>query len=184
MKKYRNMEFLNLLLELAKLLEPKTYVEIGVQRGYTFKEMAKVVEKAVAVDILPMDHIPDLPNIEKYQMTSEEFGQSWYDSGNNLWIDFAFIDADHSKEQVLKDFKMISEFIRPHTGLIFLHDTFPVVEELLTPGYCNDAWKAAKQIHRNQKTRREFEIVTIPGPWAGLSIIRKVGKTHGWMDNG
>lgn len=180
MKKYRNMEFRGLLLELAKLLEPDVYVEIGVQKGYTLKEMAKVVGRAIAVDINTLDHIPDLPNVEKYQGSSADFGAFWGIHGE--LADFAFIDADHSFEQVMKDFWMVADFIRPHTGLIFLHDTFPVTEHLLGEGYCNDAWKAAKMIHRSRTTCHKFEIVTIPGPWAGLSIIRKVEKTHGWMD--
>jgi len=44
----------------------------------------------------------------------------------------------------------------------------------LNDRYCSNAWEAAYEIRTSEKYK-SFEIVTLPGPWAGLSIIRKPG---------
>jgi hypothetical protein len=90
-----------------------------------------------------------------------------------------FIDGDHNRDQVLKDFYSIGKWVRAYTGLILLHDTWPVTRSLLDPMYCGDAWRAAAEIRR--EFPKDYEIVTLPGPHAGLSIIRKA-TNHGWMD--
>lgn len=171
-KKYKNMEFRDLIGELIRLFEPATYVEIGVKKGYTFNTVAPLVKHAVAVDINDMSTIMARPNVEICRMTSLEFAKQWNDP-----IDLLFIDADHRKESVLADFDALSPFVREGTGLILLHDTYPVAEYLLNDGYCSNAWEAAWEIRKNPKYA-DFEIVTLPGPYAGLSIIRKAGKGH------
>jgi hypothetical protein len=134
------------------------------------------VERAIAIDINPF--APAHPgNVEFFQMESEAFAITWK-KRKDPTIDFLFIDADHRCESVLKDFNLLSPFVLLHTGLIFLHDTYPIKEELLDDGRCSTAWKAAREI----TDYADFEIVTLPGPWAGLSIIRKTNGSHGWMD--
>jgi hypothetical protein len=166
------------MVELVKLLKPGTYVEVGVQRGYTFNVIAPLVEKAVAVDVQKMKSIADAPNVVKYQMTSEEFAKQWWEP-----IDLLFIDADHHAEAVSRDFHNLSGFVREGTGLILLHDTHPMMEELLQDEFCSSAWITADQLWRYSVNYRDgvpegYEIVTLPGPWFGLSIVRKRGKHH------
>jgi predicted O-methyltransferase YrrM len=163
------------LVELTRLLKPSVYVEVGVSAGYVFNAIVPFVPQAVAVDINPMPLIPDRPNVKKYVMPSEEFAQKW--SGE---IDFLFIDADHRKEMVLKDFDLLAPFVKEGQGLIFLHDTHPVSPDLLSDDRCSNAWEAAWEI-RTHSRYKDFEIVTIPGPRAGLSILRKATKQLAWM---
>lgn len=174
-REYRQMEFRQLLFELVCLLKPHTYVEIGVKDGWTFNKIAPLVERAVGVDIVASP-VERLPHVEFIHDNSARFAKTWKDP-----IDFLFIDAYHECEGVLLDFYRLHPFVRPETGMIFLHDTYPVKPELLLPGYCHNAWRAAKTIR--EKFVGEFEIVTLPGPWAGLSILRKLKDgRHGWMD--
>lgn len=173
-KPRKNQEFRDLMLELVRLFAPDTYVEIGVHKGYTFKAIAPKVKRAVAVDINDMGHIPDWHNVEKYQMSSGEFAKVW--SGP---IDFLFIDADHDKKAVLHDLDALVPYMTEGTGLILLHDTHPVAENLLRPQYCHNAWEAAWTI-RKQRKYGSLEIVTLPGPVAGLSIIRKARRHLAW----
>jgi len=173
----KKQEYRNFIIELATLFQPHTYVEIGARFGYIFNEVSKYVKRAAAVDITPLDNIiVRIGCVELYQMDSQEFTKQWKDP-----IDLLFIDADHREESVIRDFTLLSKFVKPHTGLILLHDTYPVNERLLKDDRCSDAWKAASRIHRSNRIFKDFEIVTLPGPWAGLSIIRKVYNKHGWM---
>jgi hypothetical protein len=69
--------------------------------------------------------------------------------------------------------------VRPEKGLIILHDTLPANEELLKPEYCCTAWEAAREIRINPKYAG-FEILTFPGNWVGLSLIRRSSKQLYW----
>jgi hypothetical protein len=160
------------------LFKPRTYCEIGIKNGYVYNVVAPHVERAIAVDIRPFRGIYKGEGAMHYQMSSLEFGKLWLHEEDKT-IDFLFIDADHRYQYVIADFGTFSTFVPEHTGLILLHDTYPITEALLADGYCSDAWKAARQIRK--KLHHLFEIITLPGPRAGLSIIRKC-KTHGWMD--
>ena len=167
---YREMEFVGLLIELAKLFKPQIYVELGVKKGYTITRLAPYVGKAIGIDIDPVQI--NLPNVTTHVSTTQDFAKTL--CNRDPFIDFLFIDADHSYKAVLDDFDAYLPHVKSN-GLIFLHDTHPIKQELTKPGYCHDAWKAASEIN---DCETGVEIVTLPGPWAGLSIIRKFGKHH------
>jgi hypothetical protein len=177
-KAQRKQEFRDLILELVLLFKPHTYCEIGIKKGYVFNYISRHVSRAVAVDIAPFRGIRKGGNTIHYQVSSIDFALKWTEQSNTQ-IDMLFIDANHQAEYVLADVVALSPFVPEHTGLILLHDTYPIRKELLVDTRCSDAWLAAKYIHQDMVN--EFEIVTLPGPQAGLSIIRKA-KTHGWMD--
>lgn len=170
---YREMEFVELLIVMAKLYKPKIYVEIGIKRGHTIKRMAPFVEKAFGIDIVPLEL--NIPNVTTVQTTSQEFAKSL--DHREPFIDMLFIDADHSATAVFTDTMSMLPYVVPGSGLIFLHDTHPIREELLEEGYCFDAWRAANSLSL-LSNQSHIEIVTLPGPWAGLSIIRKLGRHH------
>jgi predicted O-methyltransferase YrrM len=169
-QEYREMEFIELFIALAKLYKPKVYVELGVKKGYTLKRMAPFVRQAIGIDIAPL--AIDLPNVKFIQSKTTEFAQSL--AGREPFIDMLFIDADHAAKAVIEDFSAYFPYVKSGTGLILLHDTHPIKEELTEEGHCFDAWKAAAYL----RNITDCEIVTLPGPWAGLSICRKLGAHH------
>jgi predicted O-methyltransferase YrrM len=175
-----------LIVELARLFKPKVYVELGVGSGYVFNAVLPYVGRyAFGVDI-DLSKLAGKRNYELHTKSVQIFETSTDDAAKlwpvHLTIDLLFIDADHSAEQVRKDFITWSKFVTPGTGLILLHDTYPCGPKYLKSGYCNDAWKVADVLFRNGNNDK-FEIVTIPGPHAGLSIIRKRGEHHlHWME--
>lgn len=180
----RNTEVTPIIVALAQVLQPTTYVEVGVKRGYTFNQVAPLAKRAIAVDIEDVSNFikPSL-NVETYWMSSEEFAQEWVGP-----IDLLFIDADHRKESVLHDVKLLLRFVKKGTGLMLLHDTHPGMKELLDDGYCSNAWEAADLIHKEGSSlfgTRDLEVVTIPSIF-GMTIIRNRGKHHlAWRnDNG
>lgn len=79
----------------------------------------------------------------------------------------------------LRGFALLSPFVTAGHGLICLHDTHPISRELTADEFCSNAWEAAVEIRRNPEFE-DFEIVTLPGPRAGLSIIRKATSHLSW----
>ena len=178
---YKEMEFIELLIVIAKLFKPKVYMELGTKNGYTIKRMAQFVERAIGVDIRQLDL--DLPNVTTITGTTQAYAESIVNSGE--FIDLLFIDADHSYEASYNDFSKYLPLVRSGTGLIVMHDTHPIKPELAVDGRCGTAWKSARKIHELGRNVLNVEIVTLPGPWAGLSIIRKLGPFHlAWQKEG
>lgn len=184
-------EHKNLIVELARLFKPEVYVELGVGSGYVFNAVLPYVRKyAFGCDIDLSKYRSDYKGYIGHQGVSVQFVEKTTQETAQLWpkdltIDLLYIDADHAAEQVRKDFITWSKFVTPGTGLILLHDTYPCGPKYLRPGYCNDAWKVAdaiyggyEDIHSGDRVIANYEIVTLPGPHAGLSIIRKRGKHH------
>lgn len=179
-KNLRKQEFVPLMKFFIEMYEPDVYVEIGVEAGYTFNQISPLVKEAYAVDIRPMFKINQLDNVKVCRMSSIDFAEKWNKGrwGKDKKIDLLFIDADHRRDAVLFDFNFLSRFVVPGTGLVLLHDTYPSSQNLLKDGWCSNAWEAAEEIFRNKNKYRDWEIVTLPGPWAGLSILRNVSQGH------
>mgnify|MGYP001795611338 CR=1 FL=1 len=98
---------------------------------------------------------------------------------SGLAIDMLFIDADHCRDSVLRDFRDYFPFVRPH-GLILLHDTHPGDASLLDYGWCGDAYRAVEELQRELDG---FEMMTIPVS-PGLTLCRKRAAQLSWMENG
>ena len=140
------------------------YLEYGIRTGDCLEEVAKYVNTAYGVDIL--DYTSKRYNINFYKMYTNEFSKNHL---NNISFNYAFIDADYSHSQVIIDFDNIFKNIEIG-GFIFLHDTYPCIEENLLPGACSDCYKTPIYIKKHYKN---IEILTIPiNP--GLTIIRKL----------
>jgi cephalosporin hydroxylase len=173
-QRYKETEFAVLLKEFVYYIEPETYLEIGLRSGYIFNQMSPLVKRAVGCDIKLRPEVIKRPNVELYEMSSVDLAKIWKGS-----IDLLFIDADHRKECVLRDFDLFRPFVTDYIGVIALHDTYPRYVELTSEKFCNTAWEAAVEIKTNPKYN-EYELFTIPGPYAGLSLIRKAPKHLHW----
>lgn len=176
-KKIMKMEFVPLMKFLIEMYEPDIYVEIGIQHGETFNEISPLIKESHGVDINPMPRVKYNDNVHLHANGVVEFANNW---DINKQIDLLFIDGDHKKESVLRDFDLLSPFVSPQTGLILLHDAYPSEPYLIKPGWCHNAWEAARTIHTNH-LYKDWEIITLPGPYAGLSIIRNATNHLHWM---
>lgn len=171
----KNTEFKNLFVELVNLYKPKVYMELGTKKCYIFNDVSRLVPTAIGIDCGGFPPNVNRKNTYLYSMTTDDAFKV-IQTTISPEVDLLFIDACHEKNQVLKDFDNYSQFVKEGTGLILLHDTHPISKELIDPGYCHNAYEAAWEIRTNDKYKKQFEIVTLPGPWFGLSIIRKATK--------
>lgn len=153
-------EVLNLI---AKKLEARRYLEIGVGSGENF--LAVKVPNKVGVDpIEPSCRLRGAlsPSIRYYRMTSEEFFESVQAAAAELTFDLVFIDGLHVYEQVVFDLQGVRKLLSKK-AVVVLQDCNPrtsaegfragsylEAKNACPPGWngywCGDVWKAFVQI--------------------------------------
>jgi len=152
----------DLIVQLVKSINCKTYLELGLFDGSTLIKVSQFVPRVIGVDTKDLRINKNIG--EFYLSTTQDFLQNF-----NEIIDVIFIDADHSFESVKEDFKnslkILNEF-----GVIILHDTDPISEQYLDKGYCGDSYKMIDWI---KKEYPEMDIITLPVSEAGLTIIKR-----------
>lgn len=148
----------------------EVYIELGVQFGETHSKVAPLFTRSIGVDT---DERSAQYAKEFYHMETTDFFREV-----NVVADLIFIDADHRHSYSLYDFRQARYIIRPLTGLIVLHDTYPANENELQDIFCSDSWKTAVAI----RAMWDWESVTLPG-MHGLTICRYVpdGRHLHWM---
>lgn len=154
----------------------ENYLEIGVQKGYCFNQIAPLCRRAYAVDIDDCyRHINQNENLRWYQGSSKDFFEKIMRHLATMKFDLVFIDGDHNHEASLNDFEMVLPFVK-QGGIILLHDTYPPDERFLSKSYCNDSYKTAQYI---KDYYSEYEFVTLPFSY-GISIFRKLNRQLLW----
>jgi predicted O-methyltransferase YrrM len=151
---------------LASWIKPVNYLEIGVRTGTVYSLVHPWAENCYLVDINFLD-IPYSLNSKKFEMTSDIFFETVDDK---IQFDLVFIDGDHSKEQVYRDFTNVKDRVITD-GFVILHDTYPCDERMTQPFFSNNCWEAMLDIKQDYKN--EWESVTLPfNP--GLTIMKKM----------
>jgi glycosyltransferase involved in cell wall biosynthesis len=141
------------------------YIEIGVEYGFTFKNVHFVNEHKIGVDPDPKC---DDERILKY--TSDEFFENYLNNENEK-VDAIFVDGMHHVEYVLKDINNSMKCLNEN-GMLFLDDILPMTydEQLKIPKYhyyeknilkygepwTGDVWKVMYYILENYKNHFEF----------------------------
>lgn len=105
---------------LHHLLQPRGYVEIGVQTGASLR-LAQC--PAIGVDPALRLAYPLPPATRLAQMTSDEFfalpPSTQRGMGLPEHVDLAFVDGLHLHEQALRDFANVERFANPRTVVVF-----------------------------------------------------------------
>ena len=142
-----------------------TFIEYGVRCGKNLNAISKIVDKSYGIDFCKKPEIL-FDDINYYNGYTDDFSR---DELPKIKFNYAFIDADHKFESVIKDFRNIYKYIDIN-GIIFLHDTYPTME-IMVNDYCFDCYKTPLAIKEEFKN---IEILTLPlNP--GVTIIRKLG---------
>lgn len=168
----------DIIVLLAKILKPKIYVELGLYECRLFNKMIPFVrDRLIGVDInsRASKFMKHNPKTEFYGLSTDKFVNRLKEE--KLTIDMLFIDADHSKEAVLRDFKNYFPFVRDQ-GIILLHDGYPKDAFHTQKGLCGDGYKAIFEL---SKVTKDFEMVTLPFH-PGLTICRKRIKQVPWLE--
>lgn len=147
------------LANLARRMKPQCYVELGLGDNPAIVQVSEFCNEAYGVDKTRGSHEVS-PNAIIIVMTTDEFFDG---PGKTITPpDLVFIDADHRKEQVLKDLANVAAICADNC-VVVLHDTFPESAMYTDPGYCADSYKVPDEI--------PWEHVTLPVP-PGLTICR------------
>lgn len=155
----------------AKTMKPKVYVELGIYKCELFNKLIPYCEQLYGID-LNQDSEKYLKSNSKtnfFHGSTLDFIQEM--KLNNIKIDLLFIDADHSKEMVLKDFFLYLPFLNKN-GIIFLHDSYPLDLAHTDEGYSGTCYLAIEEIKLYNKN--EIELITLPFP-PGITVVRKIG---------
>ncbi|MCC5898754.1 MAG: tetratricopeptide repeat protein [Phormidium sp. BM_Day4_Bin.17] len=173
------VNYLVILKRLHLFLTPKNYVEIGVDRGESFK-LGSLSTVSIGIDPQPKLQCKIAPSAKIFQMTSNAFFQN-----HNLLkelhghkVDFAFIDGLHLFEQALKDFINLEKYSHSNTVICF-HDTFPLDEitarrDRTTSFWSGDVWKIALIL---KKYRPDLRISTVATRPTGLTIVTNLDSS-------
>jgi len=130
----------------------KSYLELGLRdANNTFNHI--ICPEKESVDINPYCGAT-------HNMSTDDFFNS---IGKNKTWDLIFIDADHEKGQVLKDFENAISRLNPN-GTIIMDDINPTAEWLLTPNFCYNAWEAFAELGK----RNDLQMHAVTPSFSGF----------------
>jgi predicted O-methyltransferase YrrM len=130
------------ILALANIFKPKTFLEIGINLGHTARRIlqyAPYIQSYVGIDI-PFDaketareqfyEVPRNPGMvatdPRLRVVTREYGVANIDPIELGKFDFIFIDGDHSTQGIKTDTEYCEKIIEDN-GVIFWHD-FPGIQ--------------------------------------------------------
>ncbi len=157
----KNLPYYPIINFFIKKYNHQTYLELGVRdKTNTFNNIECEIKEGV--DINPNCN-PD------YLMTTDEFFKS---IPNDKTWDLIFIDADHEKSQVMRDFEN-SLLHLSENGTIIMDDINPTESYLLDPTFCDNAWEAFAELGK----RSDLEIHAVIPSFSGF-VRRGKQKAH------
>lgn len=170
---HNGLVYLEALSLLARLIEAKTYLEIGTGHGHS---LAKVGCATIAVDPkfqFAAEAIGSKPTCFLFQMTSDAFFRDfclgdYFKQG----VDLAFLDGLHRFEYLLRDFYNTEAWCRKGS-VILLHDCLPKTRHMTSrekiPGeWAGDVWKMIPAL---RKHRPELKFLYLDCPPTGLVAV-------------
>jgi hypothetical protein len=173
----------DVLAALHRILQPRTYLEIGIELGNT---LAAAHCPSIAIDPdfrIDQAAIGNKPECLLYRMPSDRFFEK-HDPVALLGerIDLAFLDGLHLYEFLLRDFMNVERACR-RNSVIVLHDCVPTdlylarrarEDESLRPitripgGWCGDVWKTVLIL---RKYRPDLRIESFDSALTGVVLV-------------
>ena len=188
----RSLETSDLINDIAKIIDARSYLEIGVETGLTFNQV-KIFQKTAVDPRFLFDYQRDFrTNLSFHEITSDEFFKKLAKNEiKNQKFDLVFIDGLHVFEQVVKDFMNVINHMNLG-GVIVIDDTVPIDEFSALPSqkdcyrlriesgrhndgsWHGDVYKLIYILSKNEKYKIHIATVTdLSNP-----------KTVVWMEDG
>ena len=166
----------DVLRRLHELLQPRTYLEIGVETGATLA-FAQAAKSAIGIDPDPSklrrELLPACARV--FHETSDAFfaRQTRAQALGAERLELAFIDGMHWFEYALRDFMHVEAWSEPN-GVVLLHDCLPIFplcasRERRTKFWVGDVWKVVSILREHRPELRVKIVATAP---SGLCEVR------------
>lgn len=168
--------YTRVLARMFELLQPRTYVEIGVSEGESL-QLAKPPTIAIGIDPEPRLARVPAANHRIFAETSDGFFAS-HDLVAELGgvpVDLAFIDGMHHFEFALRDFINLERSCT-RRSVILIHDCYPLdretAERSQPPGFWSgDVWRLIVLL---RKYRPDLAVDVVGTPPTGLAVVRNL----------
>lgn len=182
-QKFPGMGYFKVLKIMHQIIKPKIYLEIGVDRGQSFK-LARPQTYAIGVDPAPKLIADIEDNREIHAMTSDDFfmtGKKAIELKGK--VDFAFIDGLHTYEQVLKDFINLEKLAHKRSVVVF-HDILPLDAKSSkkyreTKVWMGDVWKILPCL---STYRPDLDLAIIPTAQSGLLVVARCDSSSSILE--
>jgi len=169
-------DYLAWLARFHSELEPRTYLEIGVDAGRTLS-LARPPTRAFGVDPSPVARRDFAAETRTFAMESDAFFAS-PEAGAAFGADpiaLAFIDGLHLFEQALADFLHV-ERLAARGSVVLFHDCLPLdrptSSRTRTTGFwTGDVWKIVPILARH---RPDLDVFVIPAYPTGLGVVSRL----------
>lgn len=168
----------NCIHALAKLLQPRSYLEIGTRYGYSLGAIvhgSNQLERAVSVDIVDrksqitenIETIRHIDRLEVLNSSSEEFD-------TEEQFDMVYVDGDHKYQTALKDMRKFWKNVKPG-GLMLVDDT--INERWDGISYTEEDIGVYKAVKEFSSTANDVDSAVLQYPtYSGFCIIVKEEK--------
>ena len=167
------MKYLEFLSRVHELLQPRSYLEIGVRNGDSI-----ALSKAKSIGVDPAYKISEEiqlgPNVTLREATSDDFFAepdplAPFDEPT---VDLAFIDGLHLYEYVLRDFMNTEKYAAPGSVIIFddilPRKTVEAARDRETRAWTGDVWKIIPTLTRLRPDLVCLQVGTQP---TGLLVV-------------
>lgn len=130
-------EFLALLHDLV---QPASYLEIGVQHGYSMDVALRrqSLQYAIGIDPQPLKAWTD-PRVHLYETTSDSFFMDPSFFLDREFVEMAFIDGMHLAEYAYRDLVNVIKYSHEGT-VIVLDDVLPTTQAMAARKQCPGDW--------------------------------------------
>ncbi len=168
--------YLETLSTIHRVLDPRTYLEIGVWLGNSLS-----LARCPSIGIDPAPDIKTIihPATRIFTMTSDQFFTEQAATAISTPIDLAFIDGMHLLEFVLRDFMYVERHATPQS-LIVIDDIFPshpaqADRSRRTGTWMGDVWKLLPIL---SQLRPDLVLIPIDTWPSGLLLVTALDPSN------
>ncbi len=179
---YKGKYYLEVLADLHRMLQPKTYFEIGTHKGYSLR----IAEcRSIAVDPNFIITEPEIIGKKPFCLLFQSGSDDFFDQHKprqlfGRQIDLAFLDGLHRCEYLIRDFANTEQNCAPNS-IIALHDCLPIevpmadraggrppIEPHRAGAWTGDVWRTLLAL---RKWRPDLSIYALDAAPTGLVLI-------------